>query len=107
MTLVDEKSYEHVGATKGCANHVHDLIHELSAKLDALWRYDQYLANATVVPLEYQGSYIKTPCYDEYLAESGFCDHVHAYWHECKRQCQADIKRLKQAIAEEIRQGRF
>ena len=107
MSFLAAKAYEHVGETKGCADYLHDLVHELSTKLDALWRYDQYLINAEVAPLEFQGSYIKTPCYDEYLAEAGFCDHARAFWRDCKRQCQADIERLKQVLAEEVRSGRF
>ena len=41
---------EHVGETCGCADHVHDLVHDLSKRLDALWRYDQYIANAEARP---------------------------------------------------------
>lgn len=35
-----------IGETKGASNHVHDLIHDLSTRLDAVWRYDQYMANS-------------------------------------------------------------
>lgn len=34
MSLVAEKEVSHIGKTCGCADH-----------LDALWQYDQYLAN--------------------------------------------------------------
>ncbi len=27
-------------------NYIHDLVHQLSEKLDSLWRYDQYIRNA-------------------------------------------------------------
>jgi hypothetical protein len=101
------KAYEHIGETTGCPDYIHDLVHELNTKLDALWRYDQYIANAEMIPLDFVGSYIKTPCYDEYLAETGFCNHVRAFWRDCKRQCQADIERLKQALADEVRKGNF
>jgi hypothetical protein len=88
MPLVSEKQFQHIGGTKGCANYLHDLVHELSTKLDALWRYDQYIANVEVAPMEFQGSYIKTPCYDEYLADAGFYDHVRAFWVDRKRQSE-------------------
>jgi hypothetical protein len=46
MTLAAEKTLEHIGESKGIEDHDHDLVHELSKRLDALWRYDQYIANA-------------------------------------------------------------
>ena len=30
----------HIGDTKAIANHDHDLIHEMSKRLDGVWRYD-------------------------------------------------------------------
>lgn len=27
-------------------NYIHDLVHQLSEKLDSLWRYDEYIRNA-------------------------------------------------------------
>ena len=44
--MTTEKEYEHIGETRGCADHDHDLVHELSRRLDGVWRYDQYIANA-------------------------------------------------------------
>ena len=46
MTIATEKEYTHIGETSGCENHDHDLVHELSRRLDGLWRYDQYISNA-------------------------------------------------------------
>jgi hypothetical protein len=46
MSLAAEKELKHIGETHGVADHNHDLIHDLSKRLDALWRYDQYIANA-------------------------------------------------------------
>ena len=46
MTLAAEKELQHLGETQGCADHDHDMVHELSRRLDAIWRYDQYIANA-------------------------------------------------------------
>jgi hypothetical protein len=45
VTEID-KALEHMGETKAMANHDHDLVHELSKRLDAVWRYDQFIANA-------------------------------------------------------------
>jgi hypothetical protein len=55
----------------------------LSKELDALWRYDQYIANA-------EG-----------------CPDIQALWHDFKRQGQADVQRLKNLIAAEIEKGCF
>ena len=46
MRLAAEKELAHIGESQGAADHDHDMIHELSKRLDALWRYDQYIANA-------------------------------------------------------------
>ena len=83
MSLAAEKQMEHMGETCGCADHDHDMVHELSRRLDALWRYDQRIANA-----------------------SGRAD-LQAFWRDLKRQDQENIKRLKQMIGEEIGKGCF
>jgi len=46
MFLAAEHEYEHLGETAGIADHDHDLSAELNRRLDPLWRYDQYIANA-------------------------------------------------------------
>lgn len=43
-------AHEHIGETAKIKNHDHDLIHELSKRLDAVWRYDQYIENASNNP---------------------------------------------------------
>ena len=83
MTLAAEKKLEHIGETCGCPDHDHDLVHELSKRLDALWRYDQYIANA-------EGK-----------------SQLQNLWRDLKRQEIDNIKRVKQVIAEEIRQNCF
>ena len=47
-TIVD--CTEHIGETCGAANHDHDLVQELSKRLDGLWRFDQCIANAEGKP---------------------------------------------------------
>jgi len=83
MPLAAEKEMAHIGETCGCADHDHDLIHDLSKRLDALWRYDQYIANADGKPA------------------------LQNLWRELKSQEIENIRRVKQLIAEEIRQNCF
>ena len=83
MTLAAEKELKHIGETCGCEDHDHDLIHDLSKRLDALWRYDQYVANA------------------EGKAE------LQNMWRDLKRQELDNVKRVKQMIAQEIKQNCF
>jgi hypothetical protein len=82
MTKVSE-AIEHIGETPGMQDHDHDLIHVLNKRLDALWRYDQYIANAD--------------------GRQGLQD----FWREMKKQDQANVKRLKELIAAEIEQDCF
>ena len=74
MSTVAEKEMEHIGETKGAQNHDHDMIHDLSNRLDALWRYDQYTANAAG---------------DEELKN---------FWQDMKEQEQSNVKRLKELV---------
>jgi hypothetical protein len=83
MTLAAEKEMAHIGESRGCADHDYDLIHELSLRLDALWRYDQRISNA-----------------EGHMMLQGF-------WRDLKRQDQENIKRLKQLIGKEIQDGCF
>jgi hypothetical protein len=83
MALAAEKELEHIGETCGAADHDHDLVHDLSKRLDAVWRYDQYIANAEDKP------------------------DLQNLWREFKRQEIANIKRVKELIAAEIRDNCF
>ena len=74
---------EHIGETAGAKNHDHDLVHELSRRLDALWRYDQYIANA-------EGS-----------------EPVQAFWNKVKTQERENVGELKTLIAEHIQKDCF
>ncbi len=74
---------EHVGKTKGIENHDHDLIQELSKRLDALWRYDQYESNAQGKPK------------------------IQECWRVLKQQEQENVNKLKALIAEEVKSGCF
>ena len=83
MTLAAEKEYAHLGETAGAADHDHDLVHELGKRLDALWRYDQYIANAQAK------------------------DELRSFWRELKDQEQRNVGRLKELISQEIQNGCF
>jgi hypothetical protein len=83
MSLAAEKELEHIGESSGCADHDHDLIHDLSKRLDAIWRYDQYIANAEGKP------------------------ELQTLWRDLKREEMANIKRVKQMVSEEVRQNCF
>jgi hypothetical protein len=83
MAMTAEKQMEHLGETCGCADHDHDLIHELSKRLDAVWRCDQHIANA-----------------------EGRKD-LQGFWRDLKRQDLENIKRLKELIGGEIQRGCF
>lgn len=83
MAIAAEREMEHIGETRGIANHDHDLIHELNKRLDGLWRYDQYIANA------------------ENDTE------LQKLWRDLKQQEQQNVSRLKQMISAHCRQGCF
>lgn len=83
MPMTAEQEMAHLGESKGIANHDHDLIHDLGARLDALWRYDQYIANAD------------------------WREELRQFWTEMKEQEQRNIERLKTLIATEVKQGCF
>lgn len=83
MTLAAEKQIERIGQTCGAADHDHDLVHELSKRLDALWRYDQYIANADGHPS------------------------IQAFWRDVKQQEMQNVQRLKDLVSKHVKQGCF
>ena len=83
MYLAAEKELSHLGETAGCADHDHDLVHELSRRLDSLWRYDQYMANAE------------------------WRDELRQFWMDAKATDQQAISRLRQLICTEVRNNCF
>jgi len=83
MAMTTEKEYEHLGETRGCENHDHDLIHELSRRLDGLWRYDQYIANA-----------------------NGMAD-VRDFWRNVKSQEEENIQKLKKLLVQHVESNCF
>lgn len=83
MRFSYEREISHIGESRGCEDHDHDLVHELSRRLDSLWRYDQYVANAEENP------------------------DLQEFWRDLKRQERDNIKRLKELIGVEIQKGCF
>lgn len=83
MSLAGEQELKHIGETSGIADHDHDLVHELSKRLDSLWRYDQYIANAE------------------------WRDDIRGFWENVKAQEQQNIRQLKELIAQEVQSGCF
>jgi len=83
MSITTESEYRHVGESCGLADHDHDLVHDLNRRLDALWRYDQYIANA------------------DWRTDMRRC------WEELKAQDQQAVARLRALIATEVRNGCF
>lgn len=83
MSLTAEKQMEKLGQTSGCADHDHDLVHELSKSLDSIWRYDQFIANA-------KGK-----------------SEIQEFWREQKEQRINAVARLKELIAKEVKDGCF
>jgi hypothetical protein len=83
MSMTTEKEYAHLGESRGCEDHDHDLVHDLSRRLDCLWRYDQYIANA------------------DGKAE------LQKFWRNVKAQEQANIQQIKKLIAEHVHSNCF
>ena len=50
MSEKDIQKDDLIGKTKAIRDHDHDMIHDLSKRLDAVWRYDQYIENADNTP---------------------------------------------------------
>jgi hypothetical protein len=83
MALTAEKEIQHIGKTAGAANHDHDMIHDLSKRLDALWHYDQYIANAK----------------DN--------TELSAFWQNVKRQDEENVRRLKEIVKSHVKKDCF
>jgi hypothetical protein len=83
MSTQTETEYQHIGKTHGCENHDHDVIHELSRRLDGVWRYDQYIANA-----DGQANLQK-------------------FWRDVKAQELKNIEQLKKLIADHVQNNCF
>ncbi|AMR27563.1 hypothetical protein A0257_10955 [Hymenobacter psoromatis] len=85
MPTPEQEAEQHIGETKGLPNHAHDLIHDLSNRLDALWRYDQCIANA----------------------EKAGVQDSKQFWQDLKTQEVKNIDRLKALIRQRVQDKSF
>ena len=83
MGFAAEKEMSRIGSTHGMEDHDYDLVHVLDQKLEAVWRYDQYIENADGNP------------------------GLQTFWRECKEFDQRCVARLKELIHQEINKGCF
>jgi hypothetical protein len=83
MSTTDIQKDDHVGETKAIRDHDHDMIHDLSKRLDAVWRYDQYIENAQRFP------------------------ELQQFWEDSKQMEIQAIERLKELIRDHVRQDNF
>jgi hypothetical protein len=83
MSEKDIQKDDFVGKTAAIRDHDHDMIHDLSKRLDAVWRYDQYIENAQKFP------------------------ELQRFWEESKQMELQTIERLKELIREHVRKDNF
>jgi hypothetical protein len=83
MPKIVEHEYSHIGDTQGAHDHDRDLVHELSKRLDSVWRYDQYIANAEDKP------------------------EIRDFWRQLKQEDTKTVQRIKQLIVAEVKANCF
>lgn len=64
-------------------NNTHDLIHQLSEKLDSLWRYKEYIKNAEE------------------------CAECKKLWEECLKRDTEMVEMIKEEIKRHVDSGKF
>lgn len=79
MTLVAERQMEHIGETSPVADCVHDLIQVFNTRINSVWRYDQYIANADENP------------------------ELQNFWRTMKKQDQEACDRMRKLLGTELR----
>ena len=83
MSEKDLQKDDLLGKTKAIRDHDHDMIHDLSQRLDAVWRYDQFIENADKFP------------------------DLQEFWRESKASELKTIEQLKELIREHVRSDNF
>ena len=83
MNIFAENKITRIGKTNDSGNHDHDMIHELSNRLNAVGRYDQYIANAGGDP------------------------ELQEFWRRLKAQDEDNVEELKDFIAEHVNMNCF
>jgi protoheme ferro-lyase len=83
MPLAAETQMQHIGSTSAMSDHDRDIVHELNKRLDSVWRYDQYIANADGHP------------------------DLQDFWRQLKSQDHENVGRLRDLLKSEIEKGCF
>ena len=83
--MYNRQAEERLGYSQGMSNHSHDLIQELSIRLDQQWRYEQYVKNAQ---------------------EAGMDDAV-GLFNRFKKENQTAIDQLRDHITKMAKEGTF
>lgn len=83
MSTTAQTQYAHLGETRGMEDHDHGLLQELSRRLDGLWRYDHFIANAAPQ------------------------SELRAFWRGAKAQEQENIQQLKKLLQHHIQSKCF
>ncbi|NLF07698.1 MAG: hypothetical protein GX594_06930 [Pirellulaceae bacterium] len=78
MTLVAERQMEHIGETCPVPNCTHDLVQVFNTRINSVWRYDQYIANADGKP------------------------ELQDLWRTMKKQDQQACDQMKRLLAKEL-----
>jgi len=79
----DLQKDDKIGMTQAIRDHDHDMIHDLSQRLDAVWRYDQFIENADKFP------------------------ELKTFWQKSKEHELKTIEQLKELIREHVRKDNF
>lgn len=83
MALAAEQQLKHLGESRAIADHDHDLVHELNARVDSVWKYDQYIANSAGKP------------------------HLQQFWKQLRDQDQRVAEELRDLIKKEVKDDCF
>ncbi len=76
--LVAERQLEHIGETSPVPDCVHDLVQVFCTRINSVWRYDQYIANADGKP------------------------ELQDFWRTIKRQDQQACEKMRRLLAVEL-----
>ena len=83
--MMKQQAEERLGYSQGMSNHSHDLVQELSIRLDQQWPYEQYAKNAH---------------------EAGMQDAVEIF-RRLERENQSAINLLRDHITKMAKEGTF
>ena len=79
MPLTAERQMEHIGETCPVSDCIHDLVQVFNTRINCVWRYDQYIANADGNP------------------------DLQDFWRNMKNQDQQACNQMKHLLAKELK----